>query len=101
MSRIGEYADIIPPPLKDELVASGTYAHAMEAIEMLESMKHGTFQYSITIGSDGIYFIFHLNDTYLLGVSYQWVGVSSIDAVVEGVLANFYELLKTLNPLGG
>jgi hypothetical protein len=101
LGRIGEYLTYIPPPLKDELVASSTYAHATAEIEMLEGLKHGTFQYSISIGGDGIYFIFHLNDAYWLGISYQWVGVHSFDAVIDGVLGNFQQLLETLNPWAG
>jgi hypothetical protein len=101
LSRIGEYMTYVPPPLKDELAASYTHAHAMGEIEMLEGLKHGTFQYSISIGGDGIYFIFHLNDAYLLGISYQWIGVHSIEAVLNGVLDNSQGLLETLYPWGG
>src|SRR5271165_1640743 len=93
LSRVGEYMTYLPPPLKDELVAFYTHAHAMAEIEMLDGLKHGTFQYSISIGSKGIYIIVNLNDTYILGISYQWSGVRSFDETIEAILANFMELL--------
>jgi hypothetical protein len=100
LGRIGDFDNLIDftsPCLDEEIATTHTHAHGSNEIEMLNALKHGNFQYSVSIGSAGTYFIFHLNDTYFLGISYQGVGVESIDKVLESVLANFYELLAALS----
>jgi hypothetical protein len=97
VSRIGEFINLpTGTQLEDNWAATLTHTHAMHEIHMLDGTQHGTFQHSISVGSDGIYFIVHLNDAYVLGVSYQWIGVQSIDAIVEEVTTNFYPVLEAL-----
>jgi hypothetical protein len=94
--RAGEFTNVRAPFLNENLVAVATRDQALNEIQMLEKIQQGTFQFSISIGSEGVYFVFHLNDTYLLGLSYQDVGVQSFDAIVHKVVTNFYSLLETL-----
>lgn len=96
MSRVGEYGNEMPPPLKDDRAASLIHTYAMSEIKTLDGLKHGTYQFSVSVGSDGTYFLFHLNGAYLLGISYQMTGVRSIEAIIDAVLANFFPVLETL-----
>jgi len=96
VNKVGAFDNLTSPLLDDERAASLLYDHALSEIKTLDNLKHGTYQFSVSVGSEGIYFLFHLNDAYLLGISYQMTVVRSIDAIVDAVLANFFSVLEAL-----
>ncbi len=96
VSRIGEFAYVTPWGLEDKSIAAAIHHHAIDEIRSLDETANGTYQYSVSVGSAGIYFLFHLNDAYLLTICYHSIGVDSLDDVIDKVLLNFHSLLEVL-----
>ncbi len=93
VARLGEFLN---PTLNEAIVSSITREHILREIGTLENLKFGNLQFSLHIGSKGVYCIFYLNNAYILGLGYENVNVPSFDSVVESVLGNFYALLEAL-----
>jgi hypothetical protein len=95
LSRIGELPTRIFNSVDDNQIAVLIQSHALNQIEMLDGLNLDNYQFSVSIGGSGIILIFHLNDTYLLGISF-YTKIVSVEAVIESVLENFQPLLDAL-----
>jgi hypothetical protein len=87
--RMDKFDFVWSHSINDAEAAYHTHILALRAIEALAAMKYGNFQYTIQAGGSGIYIIVNLLDTWILAISYLNVGVISLDAVIESILADF------------
>jgi hypothetical protein len=93
---IQKRGEFLHPSLSTQIVSRATQEHRHAEINLLDEVGFGTFQFSLHVGSQGVYIVFHLNDAYLLSLSYENVLLISFDAVIESVQNNFLPLLEAL-----
>ena len=96
IARIGRYPFKYMSQISDEIATHWTHIHGMNELETLDKLNHGNWQYSMSFGSDSTLFLFNLNDTFFMGMSYD--GVQSFDAIIEGFRRSFGIVMEALYP---
>jgi hypothetical protein len=98
IGKVGEYPYLTHRAIDDSIVVSAIHDHETHLLNVLDRLKQGNLQYSITVGSDRTFLLVNLNDAYVLVIAF--VGVTSYDTLVDRVLLYSRDLLDAVNPDG-
>jgi hypothetical protein len=90
----GTFIRQYPTHLDGDHVSTLTHTNATQGRHLMHDLDNGAFRYSITGGSTGLYFVFLLSETHLLGLNYEQV--MSMDAIVSAVPHKIAALIQVL-----
>ncbi|MEO8613378.1 MAG: hypothetical protein ABI690_36140 [Chloroflexota bacterium] len=98
ITQVGKYEHLFHSEtmLEDGSAAAWIQSHSTSEIDLLDHLDHGNLQYSISVGTEGVFVILHIHGDYLLGMSYHSIGVKSLDALADGIVLHFREILDAL-----
>jgi len=101
ITQIGKYEHLVHSEtiLKEGTIASWIKSHSEHEIEMLDQLDHGNLQYTITVGTQGVFVILHLHGGFLIGISYHNIGIVSLDALADSIIMHFTKIIDALYDL--
>lgn len=97
IARTGHYPLKYATQITDEIAATQADFLSKATLESLDKLNHGNLLYSISFGGDFTLFLFNLNDSYFIAMSYD--GIKSFDAIIEGFHRSYGLVMEALYPL--
>jgi hypothetical protein len=90
----GKFLRQYPTLLDGEKIAALTRSSYSNDVHMQNELNNGAPDYSIAVGSEGIFMVFVVRDQYLLCFNFKQL--NSMDGVVKAVQTNLAPLLEQL-----